>query len=89
MLLEAVYQVTRSTPSKSAWPNCSRRTRPGLALAEWLAALILAFGKAKRSLTTAMLDSELLSSCREVLARRETDALLTRAQQASTPFALT
>jgi AcrR family transcriptional regulator len=58
---------------------------PGAALAEWMAALV-AFSKAKRSLTTALLegldhDSDLLSSCRDVLSGA-TDALLERAQRA-------
>ena len=53
---------------------------PGVALAEWLAAL-MAFGKAKRSLTAAMLDSQLLLSCKQIL-HGATDALLARAQQA-------
>ena len=49
-------------------------------------AALVAFGKAKRSLTTALLevldkDSELLSSSRDVL-RGATDTLLTRAQRA-------
>jgi AcrR family transcriptional regulator len=57
----------------------------GAALADWVAALFV-FGKAKRSLTTALLevldqDSELLSSCRDVL-RDATDELVVRAQRA-------
>jgi len=78
-LLEAVYR-DQVDALEVLVAELLQSDSPGDALAEWLAAL-LAFGKAKRSLTTAMLDSELLSSCREVL-RGATDALLARAQQA-------
>ncbi len=58
---------------------------PGDALAEWVRAFV-AFGRAKRSLSTALVatigkDSELMSACSMVL-RRSTDAVLSRAQDA-------
>jgi AcrR family transcriptional regulator len=78
-LLEAVYR-DQVDALEVLVAELLQADSPGAALAEWLAAL-MAFGKAKRSLTAAMLDSELLSSCREVL-HGATEALLTRAQQA-------
>jgi len=78
-LLEAVYRDQVDALGVRA-AELIQADSPADALAEWLAAL-MAFGKAKRSLTTAMLDSELLSSCRDMLYGA-TDALLTRAQQA-------
>jgi AcrR family transcriptional regulator len=83
-LLEAVYKdQVDALGSRAA--ELLKADSPGAALAEWMAALVT-FGKAKRSLTTAMLqvldkDSELLSSCRAVL-HGATDALLERAQHA-------
>jgi len=78
-LLEAVYRDQVDALGARA-AELIRSDSPGAALAEWLAAL-LAFSKAKRSLTAGMLDSELLSSCRGVLYG-ETENLLARAQQA-------
>jgi AcrR family transcriptional regulator len=78
-LLEAVYRDQVDALGARA-AELIQVDSPAAALAEWLAALV-AFGKAKRSLTTGLLDSELLSSCRDVL-HGATDALLTRAQQA-------
>jgi AcrR family transcriptional regulator len=83
-LLEAVYRDQVDALEVRA-AELVQADSPGEALAEWVRALVV-FGKAKRSLTTAMLevldkDSELLSSCRAVLCDA-TDALLERAQQA-------
>ena len=83
-LLEAFYQDQVDALSTRA-SALIEADSPGAALAEWVAALV-AFGKSKRSLTTALLevldeDSELLSSCRDVL-RGATDTLLERAQGA-------
>jgi AcrR family transcriptional regulator len=83
-LLEAVYRDQVDALDARA-AELIRADSPAPALAEWVAALVT-FGKAKRSLTTALLevldkDSELLSSCRDVLLGA-TDALLERAQQA-------
>jgi len=78
-LLEAVYQ-DQVDALEVLVAGLLKSDSPGAALAEWLAAL-MAFGKAKRSLTAAMLDSELLSSCKEFL-HGSTDVLLARAQQA-------
>ncbi len=78
-LLEAVYR-DQVDALEVRVAELLQSDSPGAALADWLAAL-MAFGKAKRSLTTAMLDSELLSSCKEFL-HGATDALLARAQQA-------
>jgi AcrR family transcriptional regulator len=78
-LLEAVYRDQVDALDARA-AELMQADSPAAALAEWLAVLV-AFGKTKRSLTTGMLDSELLSSCRDVL-RGANDALLARAQQA-------
>lgn len=83
-LLEAVYRDQVDALGARA-AELIQADSPGASLAEWVAALV-AFGKAKRGLTTALLevldkDSELLSSCRTVL-RDATDALLERAQRA-------
>ncbi len=83
-LLEAVYRDQVDGLGARA-AELIQADSPAAALAEWVAALVT-FGKAKRSLTTALLevldkDSELLSSSRDVL-RGATDALLERAQQA-------
>src|SRR5579863_470737 len=78
-LLEAVYR-DQVDALEVLVAKLLQSDSPGAALAEWLAAL-MAFGKAKRSLTAAMLDSELLSSCKEML-HGATDVLLARAQQA-------
>jgi AcrR family transcriptional regulator len=83
-LLEAVYRDQVDALDARA-AELIQADSPAEALAEWVAALVT-FGKAKRSLTTALLDvldkdSELLSSCRDVL-RGATEALLTRAQGA-------
>jgi AcrR family transcriptional regulator len=78
-LLEAVYREQVDALEVRA-AELLESDSPGAALAEWLAALV-AFSKAKRSLTAAMLDSQLLLSCKEVL-HGATEALLTRAQQA-------
>jgi AcrR family transcriptional regulator len=78
-LLEAVYRDQVDALEARA-AELLESDSPGAALAEWLAALV-AFSKAKRSLTAAMLDSQLLLSCKEVL-HGATEALLTRAQQA-------
>ena len=83
-LLEAVFRDQVDALGARA-AELIRADSPAAALAEWVFALV-AFGKAKRSLTTALLDvvdkdSELLSSCRGLLTG-ETDALVKRAQQA-------
>lgn len=78
-LLEAVYH-DQVDALEVLVAELLQSDSPGAALAEWLAAL-MAFGKAKRSLTAAMLDSELLSSCKAML-HGATDAVLARAQQA-------
>jgi AcrR family transcriptional regulator len=78
-LLEAVYRDQVDALEVRA-AELLQADSPGAALGEWLAAL-MSFSKAKRSLTTAMLDSELLSTCRDVL-HGATDAILARAQQA-------
>ena len=78
-LLEAVYR-DQVDALEVLVAELLQSDAPGAALAEWLAAL-MAFGKAKRSLTAAMLDSGLLSSCKEML-HGATDGLLARAQQA-------
>jgi AcrR family transcriptional regulator len=78
-LLEAVYR-DQVDALEVLVSELLQADSPGAALGEWLAALMV-FGKAKRSLTAGMLDSELLSSCREVLTGA-TNALLARAQQA-------
>jgi len=78
-LLEAVYH-DQVDALEVLVADLLQSDSPGAALAEWLAAL-MAFGKAKRSLTAAMLDSELLSSCKAML-HAATDTLLARAQQA-------
>jgi AcrR family transcriptional regulator len=79
VLLEAVYQDQVDALDARA-AELLQSDAPGAALAEWLAALV-AFSKTKRSLTRAMLDSELLLSCKEVL-HGATDKILARAQQA-------
>jgi AcrR family transcriptional regulator len=78
-LLEAVYR-DQVDALEARVAGLAQSDSPAAALGEWLAALI-AFGKAKRSLTAGMLDSELLSSCREMLYGA-TETLLARAQQA-------
>jgi AcrR family transcriptional regulator len=83
-LLEAVYRDQVDALGARA-AELIQADSPAAALAEWLSALVT-FGKAKRSLTTALLevldkDSELLSSSRDVL-RGATDELLERAQRA-------
>jgi AcrR family transcriptional regulator len=78
-LLEAVYR-DQVDALEVLVAKLLQSDSPGAALAEWLAAL-MAFGKAKRSMTTAMLDSELLSSCKQML-HGATDELFARAQQA-------
>jgi AcrR family transcriptional regulator len=83
-LLEAVYRDQVDALGARAGELINADS-PAAALAEWVAAIV-GFGKAKRSLTTALLenldkDSELLSSCRDIL-RGATDALLERAQRA-------
>jgi AcrR family transcriptional regulator len=83
-LLEAVYRDQVDALGARA-AELAQADSPAAGLAEWVAALVT-FGKAKRSLTTALLevldkDSELLSSSRDVLCGA-TDALLERAQRA-------
>jgi AcrR family transcriptional regulator len=83
-LLEAVYRDQVDALGARA-AELIQAGSPAAALAEWVAALVT-FGKAKRSLTTAMLvglgkDSKLLSASREVLLGA-TDALVERAQRA-------
>ena len=83
-LLEAVYRDQVDALGARA-AELAQSDSPAAALAEWVTALVT-FGKAKRSLTTALLevldrDSELLSSSRDVL-RGATDELLERAQRA-------
>ena len=83
-LLEAVYRdQVEALGARAA--ELIQADSPAAALAEWVTALVT-FGKAKRSLTTALLevldkDSALLSSSRDVL-RGATDELLERAQRA-------
>ena len=78
-LLEAVFgEQVDALEARAA--ELLQSDSPRAALADWLAAMV-AFSKAKRSLTTAMLDSELLLSCKKVL-HGASDALLERAQQA-------
>jgi AcrR family transcriptional regulator len=83
-LLEAVYRDQVDALGARA-AELTQADSPAAALAEWVAALVT-FGKAKRNLTTALLevldkDSELLSSARPVLLGA-TDALVERAQRA-------
>jgi len=83
-LLEAVYRDQVDALGARA-AELAQSDSPAAALAEWVTALVT-FGKAKRSLTTALLevldkDSALLSSSRDVL-RGATDELLERAQRA-------
>lgn len=78
-LLEGVYRDQVDALDARA-AELMQADSPAAALAEWVAVLV-AFGKTKRSLTSGMLDSELLSSCRDVL-RGANDALLARAQRA-------
>jgi AcrR family transcriptional regulator len=83
-LLEAVYRDQVDGLDAQARELLTAES-PGAALADWVTALV-AFGKTKRSLTTALLevldkDAEPLSSCRTVLCNA-TDALLERAQRA-------
>ena len=83
-LLEAVYRDQVDALGAQA-AELMQADSPAAALAEWVAALVT-FGKAKRNLTTALLevlakDSELLSSARPVLLGA-TDALVERAQRA-------
>jgi AcrR family transcriptional regulator len=78
-LLEAVYR-DQVDALEVLVAELLQSDSPGAALAEWLAAL-MAFGKAKRIMTAAMLDSELLSSCKQML-HGATDELFARAQQA-------
>jgi AcrR family transcriptional regulator len=83
-LLEAVYRDQVDALGARA-AGLIQADSPAAALAEWVTALVT-FGKAKRSLTTALLevldkDSALLSSSRDVL-RGATDELLARAQRA-------
>src|SRR6516162_1500631 len=83
-LLEAVYRDQVDALGARA-AELIQADSPAAALAEWVTALVT-FGKAKRSLTTALLevldkDSALLSSSRDVL-RGATDELLERAQRA-------
>jgi AcrR family transcriptional regulator len=83
-LLEAVYRDQVDALGARA-AELMTADSPAAALAEWVSALVT-FGKAKRSLTTALLevldkDSDLLSSSRDVL-RGATDELLERAQRA-------
>jgi len=78
-LLEAAYRdQVEALEARAA--ELIESDSPAAALTEWLTALV-AFSKAKRSLTTGMLDSDLLSACREVL-HGVTETLLARAQQA-------
>jgi AcrR family transcriptional regulator len=78
-LLEAVYR-DQVDALEARVAELVKSDSPAEALAEWLA-MLMAFGKTKRSLTAGMLDSQLLSSCREVLYGA-TETLLARAQQA-------
>jgi len=83
-LLEAVYRdQVEALGARAA--ELIQADSPAAALAEWVTALVT-FGKAKRSLTTALLEvldknSPLLQSSRDVL-RGATDELLERAQRA-------
>ncbi len=83
-LLEAVYRDQVEALGTQA-AELMQADSPAAALADWVAALVT-FGKAKRNLTTALLevldkDSELLSSARDVLLGA-TDALVERARRA-------
>jgi len=83
-LLEAVYRDQVEVLGARA-AELARADSPADALAEWMTAIVR-FGRAKRGLTTALLevmdrDSELLSASREVL-HGATDVLVERAKQA-------
>ncbi len=83
-LLEAVYKEQVDALDALAAKLMAAES-PGAALADWMRAFI-AFGKTKRSLSSALVatigkDSELLSACSMVL-RGCTESLLSRAQEA-------
>jgi AcrR family transcriptional regulator len=83
-LLEAVYKDQVDGLDALA-AKLITSERPGAALAEWLRAF-LAFGRTKRSLSSALIatlgkQSELLSAC-SVILRSRTEELLERAQEA-------
>jgi AcrR family transcriptional regulator len=83
-LLEAVYRDQVDGLEVLAAKLLTSES-PGEALAEWVRAFVT-FGRAKRSLSTALVstigkDSELMSVCSRVL-RNCTEAVLTRAQEA-------
>jgi AcrR family transcriptional regulator len=83
-LLEAVYRDQVDLLSARAKELCDAES-PGDALADWLRALVR-FSSTKRSMTTALLatlgkDSELLSSCSQIICGAA-ETLLGRAQQA-------
>jgi AcrR family transcriptional regulator len=83
-LLEAVYKDQVDGLEVLAGKLLTAES-PGDALAEWMRAFLV-FGRAKRSLSAALVatigkDSELMSACSRVL-RNCTDELLSRAQQA-------
>lgn len=83
-LLEAVYKDQVDSLEVLAGKLLASES-PGPALGQWLRAFA-AFGRTKRSLSTALVatlgkDSALLSECSRVL-RGCTEALLTRAQEA-------
>ena len=83
-LLEAVYKEQVDALDALA-AKLMTAEAPGAALADWMRAFI-AFGKTKRSLSSALVatigkDSELMSACSMVL-RGCTESLLSRAQEA-------
>jgi len=83
-LLEAVYKEQVDGLDALAAKLLTAEA-PGAALGEWMRAFV-AFGKTKRSLSSALVatigkDSELMSSCSMIL-RSCTEALLSRAQEA-------
>jgi len=83
-LLEAVYQDQVDGLEVLAGKLLASES-PGAALGEWIRSFV-AFGKAKRNLSAALVetigkDSALMSACSTTL-RNCTEALLTRAQEA-------
>jgi AcrR family transcriptional regulator len=83
-LLEAVYKDQVDALEILAG-KLQAAESPADALAEWVRAFVT-FGRAKRSLSTALVatigkDSELMSACSRVL-RNSTESILSRAQEA-------
>jgi AcrR family transcriptional regulator len=83
-LLEAVFRDQVDSLARQA-EELGRASSPGSALEEWLRAM-MAFGRTKRSLNTALLatlgkDTEVYSLCGQLL-RDTTTSLVERAQEA-------